>query len=335
MADGATAVMPYHATILQTTLAGRRSNRTPVTHPTGDPMTDTLLALSNSLAELVATAGPGVVRVEARRRMPASGIVWSADGIILTANHVVQRDDDMHIGLADGATVSATLVGRDPSTDIAVLKADASGLSPIARAENGDLAVGHLALALGRPGKTVQATLGIVSALGDGWRTRMGGQVDRYLQTDVVMYPGFSGGPLVGAGARLYGLNTSGLLQGVSLALPIATLERVATALMAHGRMQRGYLGVSTQRARLPQALRDELGQKSGLLIVGVEDGSPAEAGGLTLGDTIIGIADATVQRHEDLLVQLGGDLVGQKVPVKILRGGEVRTLNVKIGERP
>lgn len=298
-------------------------------------MSNTLLDVSNSLADLVATAGTGVVRVEARRRLPATGIVWSADGIILTAHHVVQRDDNIRVGLDDGSSLDAALIGRDPSTDLALLKVDASDLNPITRASSADLAVGQLAMALGRPGKTVQATLGIISALGDSWRTRMGGQIDHYLQTDVVMYPGYSGGPLVGAGTKLYGLNTSGLLRGVSLALPVATLERVANTLLAHGRMQRGYLGVSTQRARLPKALKDELGQKSGLLVVGVEENSPAAEGGLTLGDTIIGIADATIQRHDDLLMQLSGDRIGSKVPVKILRGGEVRTLNVKIVERP
>lgn len=298
-------------------------------------MSNTLLDVSNSLADLVATAGTGVVRVEARRRLPATGIIWSADGIILTAHHVVQRDDNIRVGLEDGSSLDAALIGRDPSTDLALLKVDASDLNPITRASSADLAVGQLAMALGRPGKTVQATLGIISALGDSWRTRMGGQIDHYLQTDVVMYPGYSGGPLVGAGTKLYGLNTSGLLRGVSLALPVATLERVANTLLAHGRMQRGYLGVSTQRARLPKALKDELGQKSGLLVVGVEENSPAAEGGLTLGDTIIGIADATIQRHDDLLMQLSGDRIGSKVPVKILRGGEVRTLNVKIVERP
>ena len=296
-------------------------------------MAELLAQLSDSLAGTVEAAGPGVVRVEGRRRLPATGIVWAAEGVIVTANHVVKRDEKIVIGLADGERTTATVAGRDPSTDLAVLKADASDLAAVERA-NGDLHVGHLVLALGRPGRTVQATLGIVSALGDSWRTRMGGQIDRYLQTDVVMYPGFSGGPLVGAGGQVIGLNTSALARGVSLTVPLATVERVADTLLAHGRMQRGYLGVSTQPARLPEAIKEEAGQETGLLIVNVEPGSPADEGGLVLGDTIIGLSGSAVRQHDDLLALLTGDVVGQKTPVQIVRGGELRTVNVNVGQR-
>lgn len=296
-------------------------------------MADLLTQLSDSLAGMVETADPGVVRVEGRRRLPATGIVWAAGGVIVTANHVVKRDDTIAIGLANGERTEAKVVGRDPSTDLAVLKAEASDLAPAARA-SGDLHVGHLVLALGRPGRTVQATLGIVSALGDSWRTPMGGQIDRYLQTDVVMYPGFSGGPLVGAGGRIIGLNTSALARGVSLTVPLATVERVANTLLAHGRVQRGYLGVSTQPARLPATIKDEIGQETGLLVVNVEPGSPADEGGLVLGDTIVGLSGSAVRQHDDLLALLGGDVVGQKTPIKIVRGGELRTVNVTVGQR-
>jgi S1-C subfamily serine protease len=296
-------------------------------------MADVLAQLSDSLAETVEVAGPGVVRIEGRRRLPATGIVWSADGVIVTANHVVKRDEQIGIGLVDGQRVTATVAGRDPSTDLAVLKAEASDLTPAARAAGG-LHVGHLVLALGRPGRTVQATLGIVSALGDSWRTRMGGQIDRYLQTDVVMYPGFSGGPLVGAGGQVLGLNTSALARGVSLTIPMATVERVTSALLTHGRMQRGYLGVSTQPARLPGAILEEIDQETGLLVVNVEPDSPADDGGLVLGDTIVGLGGSAVRQHDDLLALLAGDLVGQKTPVQIVRGGELRTINVTVGQR-
>ena len=162
----------------------------------------------------------------------------------------------------------------------------------------------------------------------------MGGQIDRYLATDVVMYPGFSGGPLVGANGRLLGLNTSGLDQGVSLAIPAATLDRVVEALRSHGRVRRGYLGVSTQRVRLPEGAAAAAGQKSGLLVVAVESGSPAEAAGLTLGDTLLAISGKAIQTHEDLLAALSGDVVGQKEVTRVLRGGQVQELAVKIGER-
>ncbi|MBK8984773.1 MAG: trypsin-like peptidase domain-containing protein [Chloroflexi bacterium] len=297
-------------------------------------MTIVLTELSDALAHTVAAAGAGVVRVDGRRRIPATGIVWSADGLIVTAHHVVSRDDNIQIGLPDGRTVPAVLVGRDPSTDTAVLRAEATDLTPFTESNKQELGVGNLVLALGRPGKTVQATLGIVSALGDGWRTRMGGQVDRYLQTDVVMYPGFSGGPLVDAHGRLAGMNTSALMGGVSLAIPTATLSRVADALVSDGRMKRGYLGVSTQRVRLPDDLREQLGQKSGLLIVSAEPDSPASAAGLTLGDTIVTLDGEKVRDHDDLLALLTGDRVGTAVPLGILRGGQVQQMQITIGER-
>jgi S1-C subfamily serine protease len=294
-------------------------------------MADSLVALSDAFAAVVAASGPSIVQVNARRRMPASGVVWSEDGLIVTAHHVVKASN-VSVNLADGETVAAELVGRDPTTDLAVLRASASGLqNPTWQDEIG---VGSLVLALARPGHTVQATLGVVSALGGAWRTPAGGQIERYLQTDVLMYPGFSGGPLVGAGGQFLGLNSSALVRGTSVSIPPVTLRRVVDALVAHGRVQRGYLGVSTQLARLPQALRDQLGQATGLLVVAVEADSPAEAAGLVLGDTIISLGGESVRHHDDLVRLLSGDQIGQKVPVGIVRGGEVQTLNVTIGER-
>ncbi len=290
---------------------------------------------SNELAGVVSAAGESIVRVEARRHTPASGIVWSADGLILTAEHAVRRDEGIKVGLADGQTADATLVGRDPTTDLALLRVEGlGGLTPLEHSTEADMGVGHFVLALARPGRTVQATFGVVSALGDGWRTPMGGQIDRYVQTDVIMYPGFSGGPLVGANGRLLGLNTSGLGQGVSLAIPATTLGRVADSLRSHGRVRRGYLGISTQRVRLPEDIAASLGQKAGLLITAVESGSPAAEAGLSLGDTIVTLNGRAISRHEDLLAGLTGDVVGQKEVVRILRGGQTQEMTVKIGER-
>lgn len=297
-------------------------------------MSNVLTDLSAALATAVSQADSGIVRVEGRRRLGATGIVWG-DGIIVTANHVVNRDEHLKIGLPDGSSVSASLVGRDPSTDLALLKVEASGLTPLTEGNKQDLGVGNFVLALGRPGRTVQATLGIVSALGDGWRTRRGGQIDRYLQTDVVMYPGFSGGPLIDAAGQLIGLNTSALGRGVSLTIPTPTLARVADSLLAHGRVQRGYLGVSTQRVHLPDDVKAELEQKRGLLVVSVENDSPAAKAGLTLGDTLVTFSDSPVQSHDDLLALLTGDLVDTAVPIKFVRGGQVHTTDVTIGARP
>jgi len=295
-------------------------------------MSQVLNDLSNGLADAVETAGQSVLRVEARRRMPATGIAWSADGAIVTAHHVVQRDESITVGLPDGQEAGASLVGRDPTTDLAVLRTDAR-LQPPAWVEADDLKVGQLVLALGRPGRTVQATLGIVSALGQSWRTAAGGTVDRYLQTDVVMYAGFSGGPLVDVAGRVVGLNSSALLRGVSPALPVATLRRVAETLLAHGRMRRGYLGVSTQRVRLPDALAEQLGQETGLLVANVVADSPAARGGLFLGDTVVAVAGEPVRHHDDLLARLGGDQIGQTLSIRVLRGGQVQDVDVVVGE--
>ncbi|MEM7346123.1 MAG: trypsin-like peptidase domain-containing protein [Chloroflexota bacterium] len=299
-------------------------------------MSDVLQNLSEALATTTQSGGESVVQVNARRRLPASGIVWSADGVIVTSHHVVQRDDKIKVGLANGETVSASLVGRDPTTDLAVLRADAKDLTvPTWSDFDGDsVKVGHLVLALGRPGKTVQATLGVVSALGGEWRTQAGGKIEHYLQTDVVMYPGFSGGPLVSATGQIVGLNTSALVRGVSLTVPAPTLKRVVDTLLSHGRVRRGYLGVSTQAVRLPQALGEQLKQETGLLLSGVEADSPADKAGLLLGDTIVAVSDVAIRQHDDLLAQLSGDQVGQTLAVRIVRGGQLQDIDVVVGER-
>ncbi len=298
-------------------------------------MEQVLANLSDALAATVEASGPSVVKVDARDRLAASGIVWSADGVVVTAHHVVERDDDIGIGLPDGRTVAATLVGRDPTTDLAVLRAEAGGLTPPTWSDASGARVGHLVLAVGRPGHKAMATLGIISALSEqAWRTPAGGQVDRYVQTDVVMYPGFSGGPLVDARGQVLGLNTSALLRGVSLAVPAATLRRVVETLLVHGRVRRGYLGVGAQPVRLPAALAQQLGQEAGLLLLSVEPGGPAEQGGLLLGDTIVALGGQPVVAMDDLLDGLSGERVGVSVPVRVVRGGQVQDLTVVIGER-
>ncbi len=297
-------------------------------------MADTLSNLSSELASTVEAAGPSIVRVEARRRLPASGIIWSAEGVIIAAHHVVERDDNIRVGLASGETVAATLVGRDPTTDLAVLRAQAPGLTPPAWSEADSLRVGHLVLALGRPGRTVLATLGIVSALAERWRTPTGGRLDHYLQTDAAMYPGFSGGPLVDTEGRFIGLNTTALRRGATVTITAPTLHRVVETLLAHGRVQRGYLGVAVQSARLPEALAEQTGHETGLLVVSVESGSPGEKGGLLLGDTLLSLDGQPLRYPDDLVAQLGGERIGTSVPIRLVRGGQIQEMSVTIGER-
>ncbi|MCO5195672.1 MAG: S1C family serine protease [Anaerolineae bacterium] len=291
----------------------------------------TLQTISSELAAIVTASAPHIVRIEGRKRLGATGVVLG-DGVIATAHHVVRTDGPITIGLESGETASAEMIGRDPSTDLAFLKTDAD-LAKMPFSATVD-PVGSIVLALGRPGRTVQATFGIISAVGGEWRTGMGGVIDQYVQTDVIMYPGFSGGPLVNTAGEMVGLNTSGLMRGVSLAIPFSTVQNAAAAIVEHGHIRRGYLGVSTQIVRLPRAFREQLSQKAGLLVVGVESSSPADEAGVVMGDTLVAVANQSIGNHHDLLAQLSAERIGEKTPFTIIRGGELQSLNVVIGER-
>jgi S1-C subfamily serine protease len=297
-------------------------------------MSKTLPSFSDELAGLVRDSEEYIVRIEARRRLPASGVIWSKDGIILTTNHVVRKDEGISIGLPDGGSASAELLGRDPSTDLAILKVDGTQFNEPAWADAGDLNVGNLVLALGRPGNSLMATFGVLSAVGDRWRTPGGGWLEQYVQTDVVMYPGFSGGPLVDARGNFVGINSSGLLRGVSMTISRSTLELVVPTLLKHGRIRRGYLGVSLQPVQL-QKKAPELGdQETGLLVVAVEDQSPADIGGVVQGDVIVKVNGQSTRLIDDLMVSLSGDLIGEKIFLNIIRGGEITEVELVLGER-
>jgi S1-C subfamily serine protease len=301
-------------------------------------MAEEFQTLSNALVDAVEKAGPSVVRVEARRRLPASGIVFAPD-VVVTAHHVVQVDEDIRVGLPGGEVVDAALAGRDPGTDLAVLRVEGADLSPASWVEGVDLRVGGLVLAVGRPGANLQAALGVISAIEDLSASRMrrafgASRLNTYLRPDVVMYPGFSGGPLVAASGGVVGMNTSALAHGSALTIPAADLAPIVETLLAHGRLRRGYLGVSTQPVRLPGALRDELNQATGVHVVAVEPGSPADEGGLVLGDTIVAFDGVPTIAPDDLLALLAGDRIGQQVSVRVVRGGELRDLTVTVGER-
>jgi S1-C subfamily serine protease len=297
-------------------------------------MANILNQLSDELAQTVETVSPSVVRVDGRHRIGGSGIVWTQDGLIVTAHHVLEREEGISIGLHDGTKLEAELVGRDPGTDTALLRVRASGLKAAERVEPDQLKVGNIVLAVGRPGTTARATLGIVSALGAPWRSSGGAQIDSYLQTDVVMYPGFSGGPLVAASGRVAGLNSSALIRGISLAVPVNTIEKTVQQLLAHGRVRWGYLGIGSQPVRLPEAIASELGQQSGALITSVEPGSPAESGGLSIGDTIVAIAGEPVRAPEDVRAHLGADRIGQELAIRVMRNNSLAEVQVTVGER-
>jgi S1-C subfamily serine protease len=295
-----------------------------------------LANVSDELAGAVERAGAAVVTVDGRRRHPASGIVWTADGLIATANHVVERDEEIEIGLPDGRSASAELVGRDPGSDLALLRVAVSELAPLSRSTV-EPRVGHIALAVARPGPSgVMASLGVVSAVGGPLRFRGGASLDRYVQADVAMLPGFSGGPLVDSVGNLIGLNSSSLGRAGQLTVLAATIDATVDTLLQHGRVRRGYLGVGAQGVRLPETLVRALdnGQELGLLIVSVEAGGPADTAGLMLGDVILAVDGMAVGQVEQLQEQLSGDRVGKSIPIRIARGGEPREIDVTVGER-
>lgn len=294
-----------------------------------------LASVSDELANAVERGGAGVVTVDARRRHPATGIVWSSDGLIVTANHVVERDEEIGVGLPDGRHVTAALVGRDPGSDLALLRVDATDLTPLHRAE-AEPRVGALAVALGRPGPSgVMASLGVISAVGGPLRFRGGHGLERWVRADVAMLPGFSGGPLLDTSGSLIGLNSSTLGNAGQLTVPAAIVDAAIATLVQHGRVRRGYLGIGAQAVPLQESLVRALGgQDRGLLIVSVETGGPADAAGLILGDIVLALDGVDVAQVEQLQDRLTGDRVGQTVPIRVVRGGEPRDFAVTIVER-
>src|ERR1700682_6097376 len=276
----------------------------------------TLSDLSREIAELVGRLGSSVVRVDGRRGRPATGIIW-ADDLVLTADHVLEQEDAIQV-TGSQTTVKASVAGRDPGTDLALLRTEGLKGVPAARGRSTDIRPGHLVIALGQPGD-LQVTFGIVSGLSGSFRSWRGGQVESLIQTTAELLPGFSGGPLVDAEGRVIGINSWNFGRGVSRAVPVETAERVAESLKTHGRIRRAYLALAPQPARLTKALASQLGRDSGLLVVTVETGGPAQKAGLLQGDTIVTIDGDSVRHLDELFGKLGRLEVGFAAP---LRGG-------------
>lgn len=332
-------------------------------------MANMLQQLSSDMADLVEASANSVVQVDARRRLPATGIAWSED-LVLSAHHAVEFEDDISIGGADGQRLQATLIGRDPRIDLALLRVEPA-LRPAAWAAHDDLRAGNLVIALGRPRQSVRASLGIVTGLagsadaqrrikrmkaqfwqemkdgkkqwkrrkwrkrlgwdGGGWALALAGGV---IHSDVIMYPGFSGGPLLAADGKVYGMNTSGFPGGVSTAIPLASIRESVAALLSKGKIPTGYLGIGAQTAQLPEAVADSLGQEAGLLIVSIEAGSPAAAAGLLVGDILTELGGESVEHIDELQVMLTRLEAGREVDMRYARGGDLREGKIVIGER-
>ncbi len=292
-----------------------------------------LAALSNQMADAVEKIGPGLVTVYGRPRQPGSGVVYGKD-LVLTADHVLQRDEDLTVETHDGRKLTAVLGGRDPGSDLAVLKVKDLGLEPAPTAVQPGR-VGQLILAVGRPSSSgPMASIGIVSAIGGPLRTGRGMTLDQYIRTDAIPYPGFSGGALIDAAGAVLGIISTGLAGSIALAVPAAIAWRVADSLAKTGRIKRGFIGVSSQPVRLAENVRGGRPQESGLLIVQVHDDSPAQKAGLLVGDIIVGVDGQPTTDTDDLLKLLSGERVGKPAGFEVVRGGVLQTVEVTIGER-
>jgi len=294
---------------------------------------DTLLSLSNDLAGAVERTAPAIVTVHARRRLPSTGIHWRP-GVIVTADHTVRAEQDITVTTPDGRALPAVLAGRDPGTDLAVLTVKDAGSATAALGDDAALKVGHLVLALGFGPRV---SWGVIGALGPRWRSWRGGEIERLVRLDLTLYPGFSGGPLVDAGGRVVGLNTSGLARDARLTVPATTVTRVADELLRTGHVSRGYLGLGMQPVPLPEPLRRQLGltRETGLIVVTVEPDGPAARAGVLLGDVLVALDGAPVSDLDDVQARLGSDRIGVAVPAVLVRAGARAELSITVGAQP
>jgi S1-C subfamily serine protease len=300
-------------------------------------MQSSLVSLSNDLAKLVDEFQSQVVAVHARSHYTSSGVHWRP-GVVVTADHTVGREEDIQVTLASGERVEATFAGRDPGTDVAVLKVGSLGAVPARKAETDPAKVGELALVLGRsPDSGPNASLGVISARSGSWRTWRGGRLDEYIRIDATLFPNSSGGAVVDSRAQLLGIATSGLSRIAGLVIPSASIDRVVDALLEKGYVPRGYIGVGVQPVAIPEDLRASLGVKgkTGVMVVKVERGGPADKAGIFLGDILLAIGETELQQIEELQSFSDSGVIGKPVKAKIIRAGEQREVEIIVGERP
>jgi S1-C subfamily serine protease len=281
---------------------------------------------SRSLGDAVQTAEKSLVTVYGGRADGATAVAWSSD-LGVTAAHTIERSDSVEIGTA-GGRVAATVLGVDPASDLAVLRADGAFQAP-AQADVATLRVGELVVALSRPGRGLRARLGIVSRIGGSFRLPGGQEVDRYIESDIVPGPGHSGSALFDASGALIGHNNAGISRGALVALPRSAVARVVDAIVAHGRVRRARLGVGLERVELPRTVAQRRGQSRGLLVTSVLEGSPAERGGVVLGDVILTAAGRATERVDDLMGSLGEGAIDAAFSLDILRAGEEKKLDL------
>jgi S1-C subfamily serine protease len=291
-------------------------------------MSGTLKDYSDQLADVVERASGSVVTVSARRGKPASGTAW-AEGLVVTSIHAVVDPDNITVSDAAGDH-PATLAGQDGASDLAVLKVE--GLTAPAGPRGGGLRPGSIVLALGRPGD-LRASAGHVvstSSRQHGWR----GGLEGLILSDAHLYEGFSGGPLLDAEGRVVGLNSWYYGRGTTRSLPVEAAERLVGSLVAHGRVKKPYLGIGTQPVVLAADIAGTTGQERGLMVIGVEEGSPAVRAGILQGDTLVGIDGSRVGGMRELFRALQAVEVDSQHTLSVVRAGQVTEVSVTIGER-
>ena len=300
-------------------------------------MSAELIELSNALAEATERAAANLVAVHAEARGSASGVVWRA-GIIVTAEHALRRDEEIHATLPDGRVVPATLAGRDPSSDLAVLKCTEASAAVSAFGDVGALRPGSLTLVVGRTRASGPvAALGAVSLVVPERRTWTGAALAPYIRLDVGLQPTAVGGAVVDAQGRIVGIATPRFARFGAIAIPAPAVDRVIDTLLKKGHIPQGYLGVGLQPVRLPEALRQSLqrSEKTAAIVLEVEPESPAHKAGIVIGDILVALAGHPVARLEDVHSQLRGESIGKPLALKFVRGGATQEVNIVVGERP
>ncbi len=300
-------------------------------------MTNSILeTISNEFATAAEKVGGSVVAVHGRRWMPTSGIEWK-QSVIVTVHHGVQRDEDIKVLLAGGRAVSAQLAGRDPSTDIAVLRIEEGSSEPPQLGDPTSLRLGHLVLALGRTRRgDLVASSGIIGGISGEWRSRRGGQLGQHIRLDLALYPGFSGGPLLNARGEVVGINTRGLGHGRAVTVPVDTVNRVVEEILEKGHIARPYLGIAMQPVEVPENMRSKLPAQTrvGLLVTHVENNGPAEKARVLLGDVIFELGGKIVEHVDAIQDSLATAKVGDALQIRVIRAGEIKPVSITLGER-
>jgi S1-C subfamily serine protease len=326
-------------------------------HPTHvDRDLDLLDAYSQAVVQSAEAIRPSVVFVEVskvlgtesnrRSRGPGemrgsgSGFIFTPDGLILTNSHVVHDANQLNVTISDGRRLSASVVGDDPSTDLAVIRISAPDLAVAPLGDSERIRVGQLAIAIGNPyGFQYSVTAGVVSALGRSLRSASGRLIDNVIQTDAALNPGNSGGPLVNSNGEAIGVNTAVILpaQGICFAVAINTAKFVAGQLIQSGRIRRAYLGLGGQNVEIPRAIvrAQQLKHETGVLVISVEPSSPAERAELREGDVIVALDDNPVRSVDDLHRLLTGARIGSRCKVELLRQSQKMNLSVLAQEAP